>query len=285
MDDSGGFGAAPPPPPPPSAGGGGQISPKGVGEVYTTAFELYKANAAKLLTIVAIIVVPLSLLSALLANVVLAGTETTTVVLGEEITVVNRSWGLTILASLVVAAISVIISALLQAAIIRGAALASVGDPLDVDASYRYGFRRFGSVIWVSLLVGLAVGIGFILLIIPGLILLVLLSVSIPSLVVEDRRGTEAMGRSWNLTKSHFWHVAGVIVVGWLIGFAVAIVFGLISALFGDLWLIRWIFDVIAQILVAPFVALVTVVLYIDLRARSEALTGETLRGELSRTA
>jgi hypothetical protein len=285
MDDSGGFGAAPPPPPPPSAGGGGQISPKGVGEVYTTAFELYKANAAKLLTIVAIIVVPLTLLSALLANVVLAGTKTTTVVLGEEITVVNRSFGLTILASLVVAAISVIISALLQAAIIRGAALASVGDPLDVDASYRYGFRRFGSVIWVSLLVGLAVGIGFILLIIPGLILLVLLSVSIPALVVEDRRGTDAMGRSWNLTKGSFWHVAGVIVVGWLIGIVVAIVFGLISALFGDLWLGWWVFDVIAQILVAPFVALVTVVLYIDLRARSEALTGETLRGELARNA
>jgi hypothetical protein len=32
-------------------------------------------------------------------------------------------------------------------------------------------------------------------------------------------------------------------------------------------------------------VALVTIVLYLDLRARTESLTGDTLRQELSRTA
>lgn len=285
MDDSGGFGAAPPPPPPPSAGGGGQVSPKGVGQIYTDAFELYKANAAKLFTIVAIVVVPLSLLSALFTYVVFKGSETTSVVLGEEVTVTTRSFGITLLASLVAAAIAVIISALLQAAIIRGAALASVGDPLDVDASYRYGFRRFGSVILVSILVGLCVGIGFIFLIIPGLILLVMFSVAIPSLVVEDRRGTDAMSRSWNLVKGHFWHVVGVIVVGWLISIVVGLVFGAIGAAIGDLWLLRWIFDMIAQILIAPFIALVTVMLYVDLRARGEALTGDTLRQELASNA
>ncbi|HEY7478502.1 MAG TPA: hypothetical protein VIB62_09715 [Actinomycetota bacterium] len=285
MDDSGGFGAAPPPPPPPSAGGGGQIAPKGVGDVYTTAWELYKTNASKLFTIVAIVVVPLSLLSALLTYVVLAGSKETTVILGEEVTVTTRSFGLTLLGSLLAAAIAIIISALLQAAIIRGAALASVGDPLDVEASYRYGFRRFGSVILVSLLVGLAVGIGLILLIIPGLILLVMFAVAIPALVVEDRRGTDAMSRSWNLVKGHFWHVVGVIVVGWLISVVVGLVFGAIGAAIGDLWVLRWIFDVIAQILIAPFIALVTVVLYIDLRARSEALTGDALRTELASNA
>ena len=46
-------GAAPPPPPPPSAGGGGAIPQRGLGDILTTAFELYRANAAKLITIVA----------------------------------------------------------------------------------------------------------------------------------------------------------------------------------------------------------------------------------------
>jgi hypothetical protein len=93
------------------------------------------------------------------------------------------------------------------------------------------------------------------------------------------------MSRSWNLVKGHFWHVVGVIVVGWLISVVVGLVFGAIGAAIGDLWVLRWIFDVIAQILIAPFIALVTVVLYIDLRARSEALTGDALRTELASNA
>jgi hypothetical protein len=68
-----------------------------------------------------------------------------------------------------------------------------------VEASYRYGLKRLWSVILVSILVGLVVAGGFILLVIPGIIFLVFLSVSIPVLIVEGRRGTQAMGRSWNL--------------------------------------------------------------------------------------
>src|SRR5919198_514371 len=55
MDDSGGFGA-PPPPPPPGAGGGGKIPQRGLGDILSVAFDVYKANAAKLIQIVAIVI-------------------------------------------------------------------------------------------------------------------------------------------------------------------------------------------------------------------------------------
>jgi hypothetical protein len=131
----------------------------------------------------------------------------------------------------------------------------------------------------VSLLVGLIVAVGFILLIIPGIIFLVFLSVSIPVLVVEGRRGTDPMGRSWDLVKGHFWHALVVILVAALI---VGIVSGLIGAIGGNAWAARWIFTAIAQIVTAPFAALVSVLLYLDLRTRSEALSAETLRRELA---
>jgi hypothetical protein len=285
MDDSG-FGAPPPPPPPPSAGGGGQIPQRGVGDIISTAFDIYKANATNLLTIVAIVVVPLSFIGAFLTGVVFAPDKIESIAItGETIEISDTSFGLAVGGAIVGALIAVVISAVLQAAIMRGAALASVGDPLDVEASYRYGFRRLGSVILISLLVGIAVAIGFVLFVIPGLFLLVKFAVSIPALVVEDRRGTDAMSRSWNITKGFFWHVVGVMVVAWLVTFVVSLVIGAIGAIFGDLWLIRWIFSAASQILTAPFTALVTVLLYVDLRARSEALTGETLRSELARTA
>ncbi len=70
MDDSGNFGA-PPPPPPPSAGGGGQIPQRGLGDILSNAFELYKANAVKLIQIVAIVVIPLTFILALLTQVAL----------------------------------------------------------------------------------------------------------------------------------------------------------------------------------------------------------------------
>jgi hypothetical protein len=286
MDDSGGFGAPPPPPPPPSAGGGGQIPQRGIGDIISTAFDIYKANATSLITIVAIVVVPLSFIGAFLTGVVFAPDEvTTTDIFGNTQTISDTTFGLFVAGAIVGALIAVIISAMLQAAIMRGAALASVGDQLDVEASYRYGFRRLGSVILISILVGLAVAFGFVLLIVPGIIFLVKFSVSIPALIVEDRRGTDAMSRSWNITKGFFWHALGVMVVAWLVTVVVSWVITAIAAIFGDFWIIQWIFSAIGQIITAPFSALVTVLLYIDLRARSESLTGETLRSELARSA
>ena len=168
---------------------------------------------------------------------------------------------------------------MLQAAILRAAAQATIGDPVDPQESYRFGFRRLGSVILVSVLVGLAVIGGLILLVIPGLIFLFFLSVSVPVLIVENRRGTDAMGRSWNLVKGHFWHVVGVLVVAGLI---TGVISSIIGAIGGNVWVVRWIFSAIGAIITAPFTSLVSVLLYLDLRSRSEALTADTLRAELA---
>jgi hypothetical protein len=270
----------PPPPPPPMMGGPqGGMAPKTLGEILSAAFNIYKANASKLLLIVAIVVVPLSFISALSSGVVFAGTKRTDTIFGTQVVVVDRSFGLFLAGALVAGLISVIITAVLQAAILRAAAQATIGDPVDPEESYRFGFKRLGSVILVSVLVGLAVVGGFILLIIPGIIFLVLFSVSVPVLIVENRRGRAAMSRSWNLAKGHFWHAFGVIIVAGLI---VGFISGIIGAIGGSAWFVRWIFTAIGQILTAPFSALVSVLLYLDLRTRGEALSADTLRAELA---
>jgi hypothetical protein len=279
MDDSGGFGA-PPPPPPPSAGGGGGIPQRGLGDILSAAFDVYKVNASKLITIVAVVVVPLSFISHLFTGVVFKPTTETVTIAGQTIsTTSTRSFGTFVLASLIAAAIAVIISAALQAALVRGAALATVGEPIDVEASYQYGFRRFGSVFWISLLVGIIVAIGFVLLIIPGIFFLTMLAVAIPALIVENRRGTDALSRSWSLVKGHFWHVLGTIVVAAIITGVIGSIFGLLG---GSNWFLQWIFGSIGTIITAPFSALVAILLYVDLRARTEGLTGERLRADLS---
>jgi hypothetical protein len=117
------------------------------------------------------------------------------------------------------------------------------------------------------------------LLVIPGIIFLVFFAVSVPALVIENRRGTQAMRRSWNLVSGHFWHALGVILVAAIIA---GIVSGIIRAIGGSNWVAGWIFGAIGQIITSPFTALVSVILYLDLRARKEALTADTLRAELA---
>ena len=83
----------------------------------------------------------------------------------------------------------------------------------------------------------------------------------------------------WALAKDDFFHVLGVIIVAAIIS---SVVSGIIGSFGGDNWFAGWIFTAIAQIITAPFSALVSVLLYLDLRARKEALTADSLRAELA---
>ena len=269
MDDVGG--APPPPPPPPSAGGGGPIPVRQLGDILTSAFELYKANASKLIGIVAVVAIPAALLGSFFRNVVFDPTD-----------VVDRNWFVSSFVGLVGTALAILVAAVLQAAVTRAAAQATIGDPVDVTSSYRWGFSRLGAVLVVAVLLFLVILGGLILFVIPGLIFAVMLSVSIPALVIEGKRGTEALGRSWQLVKGHFWHVVGVVIVSAII---TGLVNALLSAIGGDNFFLAWIFDSIGFIITTPFTALVYVLLYIDLRARAEALTGDGLRMQISRTS
>lgn len=281
MSDTGFTPPPPPPPPPPSAGGGGALTPRGLGDILSTAFAVYKANAAKLIVIVAIVVVPLALIGSLFQNVVFEVDTQDIVINGEVVGTVGvpRNFFAAIAAATVTAALAIIMASVLQAAVFRAGAQAVIGDTVDAEASYRYGFKRLGSVILISILVGLIVFAGFILLFIPGIIFWVFLSVAIPALVVENRRGTDALGRSWNLVKGSFWHVLGTVIVTAII---TGVIGGLISALGGSNVFLSWIFTSIGQILTTPFTALVVVILYLDLRARQESLTADTLRAEIA---
>jgi hypothetical protein len=275
-------GEPPPPPPPPGEGGGpgGTLPQRTLGQILSAAFDIYTKNAGQLLLIVAIIVVPLSIIGYLLTDIVFERGTEIVVVAGQRVEVLeSRSLFLLLLVVLIGAAISVIITALLQAALLRAAVLASIGDPVDIDQSYRFGLSKFASVLWVSILVGLSVAVGFLLLIIPGIILLGFLSVSVPAVVVEDVRGTNAMRRSWDLVSGQFWHALGVVVVAAII---TAIIGGLIGAIGGGNRFLGALFTTIGQVVVAPYSALVTVLLYVDLRARKERLTETELRAQLA---
>ncbi len=255
----------------------GAFAPRGLGDILSAAFDLYRQNASQLIQIVAMVVVPLTLVQAFLIQVAFkqnCSDLSTQAGIARCTSTFGRSLLLTALSGL----IGVMIQQLLTGALTRGAAGSLIGRPVDVGGSYRYAFSRLGGLIGLAFLIALVVGVGFILLIIPGIIFSVFLAMAVPAFIVERRGVTESMSRSWNLVRGSWWHVLGVVFVA---GILASIVNGIITAIGGSTFIGYWIASAIAQIITAPFVALVAVVLYVDLRARREGLDAGTLTREL----
>lgn len=141
------------------------------------------------------------------------------------------------------------------------------------DHSVPQLLRSVDPVFWrlagVSILFGIGVAIGFILLIIPGLILLVIWSVVAPVTVLERPGVYAAFGRSRELVRGNAWNVFGVIVIVFVVVFVVSIAAGLAASGLGSVGraLVQW----AVNSAIAPVTALSASVLYFALRrARSE---------------
>jgi hypothetical protein len=252
--------------------------PMGIGEILSTSFQLYQRHWRTLLAIAAVVVVPLTLVQYLLGDQVRTQGEVTR----EGVVVETTSWAVGI-AGLVAVLAGLLMFLVLTGAITRAVAAEVVGEDPSLEQSYRFGFVRLWSVLLVSVLVGLATIGGLILFIIPGIYIGVRLAVSIEALVVEGRRGTKAMARSWELVGGHWWHAFATLLVVWLL---IAVVNALITAPFSDTgWFVQGVVAAVATVVTLPYGVLVGVLLYLDLRARKENLTLEALRSDLQASA
>ena len=125
----------------------------------------------------------------------------------------------------------------------------------------------FWPLVAVSILFGLALAVGFVLLIIPGLILLVIWSVVAPVTVLEWRGVFAAFGRSRELVRGNGWNVFAVIVLVFLAVAVIGIAAGVIAAGLGSVGraLVQW----AVNAALAPITALSASVLYFALIRQS----------------
>jgi hypothetical protein len=251
--------------------------PLGIGEILSTAWRLYQRHWRTLVAIAAVVVVPLTLLQYLLGDWIRTRGEVTSY---QQISTATWAVGA---AGLVAGLAGLLMYLVLTGAITRAVAAEVASQDPSLEQSYRFGFHRLGSVLLVSILVGLATIAGFILFIIPGIWIGVRLAVSVEALVVEGRRGTQAMGRSWELVGGHWWHAFGALVVA---GLLTGVVNAIITTPFNNTsWFVQAIAAAIATVITLPYGVLVGVLLYLDLRARKEQLTLDRLRADLQASA
>jgi hypothetical protein len=134
-------------------------------------------------------------------------------------------------------------------------------------------------LIGAGLVSGIAVGIGFLLFFVPGLILLTIWAVIAPVIVVEGSGVFAAFGRSRELVRGNGWPVFGVIVVAFLIAAIASSIFIGIAGAIADGPLLRIVFSALASTITAPIGALVAAVLYYRLLGAAPppaAATGPT---------
>jgi hypothetical protein len=173
------------------------------------------------------------------------------------------------------AAVAIAVLALVTVVIgmtwLQGAFVYAVQDARDgsFDSSMSEVFSRVSSsiapLIGASLLAGLGIAAGILLLVVPGLVLLTIWAVIAPVIVIEKRRAMESFGRSRELVRGHGWTVFGIVVItGLLSGVASALLQAAFSFLPRFLEIV--IGGTIAQAVVAPFSAIAIALTYFRLR-------------------
>jgi hypothetical protein len=253
-----------------------ELRPRGIGEILDAAVSLYRARFGQLVRYAAIVVVPVQLLLTIV--LLSAQPDNYSVTLNGNATPQFDTTRAQLGATVVVLLVGWLTHALVTAVTTRIVANAYIGYDEAAPQAARTAVHRFLPVIAVGLLVGLCEVLGLALCGVGTFAAQALFVAAIPVVILERRRVFAAMGRSIELTKSHFWHVLGVVLTASLIGAILNV--ALVTAL--RVWAARGasstalvgaqgVVNIVASVLTTPFVAAASVALYFDLRIRDEA--------------
>ena len=219
-----------------------------VGEILGEAWGLYTKFFKRFFIIAAVVYVVVTLVSALVS------------------TALGHGAGVAILLAPLNAVVSIVGTFWLQ-----GALVYAVEDVRDgrIDTTVEQVFERvrpyLATLVLTGLLAGLGIAVGFVLLIVPGCILLTWWCLIAPVVVLEGKPIGEAFSRSRELVRGHGWTVFGAVIIA-IIGTAVAS--GIIPGIFSFLgsFLRTWIGGTIAGAVTGPFLAVTLTLLYFKLR-------------------
>jgi hypothetical protein len=134
----------------------------------------------------------------------------------------------------------------------------------SIGETYRAVQPRLPAVIAAGILAAIGIGIGIILLVVPGLYLLTIWSMLVPVIVIEGRSAGEAFTRSREVVRGNGWSVFGLILITFLlVGISSAVIRLILSPLPG--FLDTWLGSLVAHSLTVPFAAATLTTAYFHL--------------------
>jgi hypothetical protein len=269
----------------------GHLRPLGIGEILDGAVKLVTRNLRTLVLAVLALSVPIALLTFLIT----VGTSEPCTTASCEASFAGRTAeddGLYVAGQLVNGVLAVLLYVLSQLVCFHAVTESYFGRRASVGETLRFAVSRSGATLWLFILLAVGLLVAFVLFILPGIWLAVAWAVAVPALLVERLGGAAALRRSFQLVRGRWWASFALFVVALLLIFVVTIVLSLaVAALLffiedgSNLALaLESAVNVLANLLTAPFLAAVVVLLYFDLRVRKEgfdlALLAEEMGGE-----
>ncbi len=253
-------------------------SPRGIGQVLDSVFKLMKAAFVPLLGY--------ALIGALIGSAPWIYMYQQGVLENPQLMLgmlTSAGYWLVILATMP-------LSALVYAAALRRTDAIARGEA----GSFGQSFRQAGAYA-VAVVVGmigymLVVGVGMVLLVVPGLILAVSLIVFLPAIVLDGKGAIESLRFSHKLVWGNWWRTATVYTIALIIMYVlmavIGVVLGLAFAFTGvdpaATMLIDAVSSVIGGLLVLPFFCALTYEVYADLKMRK---TGGDLAARIEATS
>ena len=203
-----------------------RLRPLSIGDLLDEGVRLYRRNWIQLVTIAAIVTVPIATLQfgfTFLSASAMWPTGTTRYS--------GDSWLIGQVGQMIVGLIDGVLSGLMLGAMIYVAGQSYLGHRVPTGQAYRYSIRRYLVTLGASILTGLLLFALVLASIIPCVgwlggppviaFVMVNLSVLIVPVVMLEGKGVGAsMRRSWALAKSQFWRILLVVVVLYLFGLA-----------------------------------------------------------------
>ena len=250
-----------------------QLRPLSVGEMLDAGFRLFSARFWTLMLCVLVPAVPMTILGTALQ----ASVDPNAFDLDSTATTVDS--GTALAGTLVSAAIQFASAVLAIAACFKAISAAYLGERAGAAESLRYALGRLLPLLVAYVLWIVIFAIGFVLLVIPAIWIGVKLSMVFPAVVFERKGPFGAIGRSWTLTRGHWWRTFGTLLVVFLITFVMQLVLGGIvggllraSDTVGELTvaIVLTLVNLITLALTYPLWSAVTSVVYYDLRVRNE---------------
>ena len=151
----------------------------------------------------------------------------------------------------------------------------------ELAAVMRTTFQRWGSLLVSGFLRAMAIGIGFLLLVVPGIWATAAFFAMPIIVMLEDTDGSEAGERSMHLAKDNILRILGVLIVGFVLLIAWTAFGGWLVGLMG---LGEWGVDVVTSVLLViayPLPSVMATLLYYDLRIRKEGFDLEVMAAGL----
>ncbi|HEY3220138.1 MAG TPA: hypothetical protein VGJ80_05335 [Gemmatimonadales bacterium] len=181
--------------------------------------------------------------------------------------------------------LTVVGSVLVTGATVRVVSEAYLGrTPLFGDAM-RFAGSRFGTIFGANLMSGFLTILATLALVIPGIVVACGYSVAAQAAALESGSSSEALVRSWSLTKGFKWKALalGAVSVGLILVVYVGagVLGGLLGGVMGGLDTLLVVFAACVSLIIYPLISCVFTLFYYDLRVRKEGFDLEMLSRQL----